>query len=72
MSDSKKITTSKTLGEYEDLLNDFGFFRAHQSTIINLRHVKSYNKAEELIEMADEKLIKLSRHRKSDFIKRFI
>jgi two-component system LytT family response regulator len=42
MSDSKKITTSKTLGEYEELLNDFGFFRAHQSTIINLRHVNAY------------------------------
>jgi two-component system LytT family response regulator len=72
MSDSKKITTSKTLGEYEELLNDFGFFRAHQSTIINLRHVNAYKKTEELIEMADAKLIKLSRHRKAEFIKRFI
>lgn len=72
MSDSRKITASKTLGEYEELLNGFGFFRTHQSTIINLRHVKAYKKAEELIEMGDGELIKLSRHRKADFIKRFI
>lgn len=72
MSDGKKITTSKTLGDYENLLHEFGFFRAHQSTIINLRFVKAYKKSEELIEMLDNKLIKLSRHRKSDFIQRFV
>lgn len=72
MSDNKKITTSKTIGEYEELLDEFGFFRAHQSTIINLRHVKSFKKSDELIEMKDGKLIKLSRHRKSEFMARFI
>lgn len=71
-SENKKITTSKTIGEYEELLDEFGFYRVHQSTIINLRHVKSYKKSEELIEMKDGKLIKLSRHRKAEFITRFI
>jgi two-component system LytT family response regulator len=69
---NKKLTTSKTIGDYEELLNEFGFYRAHQSTIINLRHVKGYNKGGEEIEMGDGKLIKLSRHRKAEFIKRFI
>lgn len=69
---NKKVTTSKTLGEYEELLNEFGFYRAHQSTIINLRHVKGYNKSEEIIEMTDNKEVKLSRHRKAEFIQRFI
>jgi two-component system LytT family response regulator len=71
-TNNKKLTTSKTIGDYEELLNEFGFYRAHQSTIINLRHVKGYNKGDEEIEMTDGKLIKLSRHRKSEFIKRFI
>ncbi len=68
----KKITTSKTMGEYEDLLNDFGFFRIHQSTIVNLRYVKGYNKADEEVEMTDGKFLKLSRYRKTDFFDRFI
>lgn len=72
LKDNKKYTTSKTIGEYEELLNDHGFFRAHQSTIINLRLVKGYKKNDEQIEMTDGKLIKLSRHRKANFIKRFI
>jgi len=68
----KKVTTSKTLGEYEELLNDFGFFRIHQSTIINLRYVKGYKKGDEEIEMTDGKFLKLSRYRKADFFERFI
>ncbi len=72
LSENKKITTSKTIGEYEELLTSHGFFRVHQSTIVNLRLVVGYRKNEEQIAMADGKLIKLSRHRKADFIKRFI
>jgi len=72
LNDGKRITTSKTLGEYEGLLAEQGFFRVHQSTIISLRYVKSYKKSEELIEMQNGKLVKLSRHRKQAFISRFI
>ncbi len=67
----KKITSSKTLGDYQDLLSDFGFFRAHQSTIVNLRYVAGYNKGERLIEMIDGSNIALSRHRKNEFIDKF-
>jgi two-component system LytT family response regulator len=70
---NKKQTTSKTLGEYEHLLTDYGFFRAHQSTIINLRHVKGFKKeGGGEIEMSDGAFVKLSRYRKIDFMKRFI
>lgn len=72
LSHGKKITTSKTMGDYEELLNDFGFFRIHQSTIINLRHVKGYKKGDEEVEMLDGKFVKLSRHRKADFLKFFV
>jgi len=68
----KKITTSKNLGEYEELLNDFGFFRIHQSTIISLRHVIGFQKGDGgLIRMTDGVDLKLSRYRKEDFLKRF-
>lgn len=67
-----KITTSKTLGEYEELLNDHGFFRIHQSTIVNLRHVKGYNRDHgDKVEMSDGKSFNLSRHRKAGFLERF-
>ncbi len=70
---NSKITTSKNLGEYEELLNGFGFFRIHQSTIISLRHVTGFQKGDGgMIKMTDGESLKLSRHRKDDFLKRFM
>jgi two-component system LytT family response regulator len=70
--DGKKVTSTKTLGEYQELLNDFGFFRVHQSTIVNLRHVMGYNRNERLVELVDGAKIVMSRHRKNEFIEKFI
>jgi two-component system, LytTR family, response regulator len=72
MSNNLKETASKNLGVYEDLLNDYGFFRSHQSTLINLRHVTGFLKNNDMIEMSDGEKVKLSRYRKTDFVKRFV
>lgn len=72
LTNNKKITTSKNLGEYENLLNSHGFFRIHQSTIVSLRHVSAYLKTDGgIIETSDGAQSKLSRHRKTAFFKRF-
>ncbi len=69
----KRITASRSLGVYEELLLDFGFFRIHQSTIINLSHVRAFHReGGGYIELADGHQAKLSRHRKTDFMKRFL
>ncbi len=71
--DGKRITASRSLGQYEDLLVEFGFFRIHQSTIINLSHVRSYQReGGGYIDLADGHQAKLSRHRKADFMQRFL
>ena len=73
LEDNKKITTSKSLGEYEELLNQYGFFRIHQSTIVSLRHITGYLKGDGgSVEMSDGANLKVSRHRKSEFLDRFI
>lgn len=69
----QRITTSKTLAEYEELLVEHGFFRIHQSTIVNLRHVKGYLKGDGgSVEMVDGKLLQLARNRKQQFMEKFI
>ncbi len=73
VKDSKRITSSKTLGYYEDLLKEFGFSRIHQSFLVNLRHVTAFHKEDGgLVEMSDQKKLKISRYRKQEFIKRFV
>lgn len=72
LASDKKITTSKSLGEYEELLNDHGFFRIHQSTIVSLRHITAYLKEDGgNVKMTDSEVLKISRHRKTEFLERF-
>lgn len=73
LSNGKRVLTSKTLGEYEDLLLDHGFYRIHQSTIVNLRHITKYKKGTGgKVEMTDGELFNVSRYRKQGFLNRFL
>lgn len=72
LAGNKRETASKSLGVYEELLTEYGFFRAHQSTMLNLRHVRGFLKANDQIEMSDGETVKLSRYRKAEFVKRFV
>jgi two-component system, LytTR family, response regulator len=46
LADGRKITITKTLKEYDALLEGHSFFRAHQSHLINLKHFDRYEKRE--------------------------
>jgi two-component system LytT family response regulator len=70
--DGKSHKSSKTLGEYEDLLPDNTFFRAHYSYLINIRFIAKYHKGKGgFIEMTDKTIIPLATRRKIDFINLF-
>ena len=45
-ADNEKILVSKCLKDYENLLTDFGFYRAHQSYLVNLNHIKKIDKSD--------------------------
>lgn len=68
----KPILATKTLGEYESLLGDFSFYRIHQSTVVNLRHVTAYHRSDNSVETVDGARSVLSRMRKAGFIERFL
>jgi two-component system LytT family response regulator len=40
----ERILVSKTLKEYDELLSDCGFFRVHKSFLINVGHIKRFEK----------------------------
>ncbi len=44
--DGEQILVSKGLRDYDELLTDHGFFRAHRSHLINLQHIKRFEKQE--------------------------
>jgi two-component system LytT family response regulator len=43
---NQKITISKNLKEYEDLLESLGFARPHRSYLINIRRITRFDKAD--------------------------
>ena len=73
LKNGEKLMTSKTLKEYEGLLTNYGFYRIHQSYLINLRYVKEYLKGEggEVV-MVNNDQLGVSRRRKAQFIARFL
>ncbi|RZL29791.1 MAG: response regulator transcription factor [Pedobacter sp.] len=76
LSNQEKITVSKVLREFEELLPTEQFVRVHKSTIINLNHLKEYNSKNGLqVFLKNGESINISRRRASDFfdkIKSFI
>ena len=46
LTDDSKILISKPLKYYDDMLEPSGFFRVHQSHLVNLKHVRSFVKKE--------------------------
>ncbi len=68
--DNKKITVSKNLKTFEELLSNCNFFRAHQSYLINLDYLDFYNKHDGgYIVMKDGSKIPLAQRKKEVFLK---
>lgn len=66
---NKRIVTSKTLGEYEELFSNENFFRIHRSHLIHLNHIKKYIKGEGgYVIMSDGSQVEVSRRKKQEFL----
>jgi two-component system LytT family response regulator len=67
----QKIISTKTLSEYEELLEDASFFRIHKSTMINLRQLKEYSRVEgDFAVMNDKTRLDISRRRLPLFLEK--
>lgn len=66
LTDSEKLTISKPLYEYEELLSDYGFIRCHNSYLINKMYVKSILKEDGgSLLMENGTIIPISRQKKN-------
>jgi two-component system LytT family response regulator len=67
--DKKRLVISRTLKEFEDMLDPAQFIRVHHSYLINAKHVKKYIRGEggEVI-MADGTNVAVSRRKKQELM----
>jgi two-component system LytT family response regulator len=66
---AQKLVVSRTLKDFEEVLDPEIFFRIHKSHIINIEHLKEYiNEYNGYVLMSDGAKIEISRRRSSDFM----
>ncbi len=69
LKNGEKLTISKTLKEYDELLGEFQFFRIHNSYLVNLNEVKKYIKGEGgSVIMSNGDEVFVSKRRKDAFL----
>jgi two-component system LytT family response regulator len=69
----KKLTASKSLKEFEEVLGEHGFIRIHKSHIINIYHVEKYVKGRGgELQMTDGNLLPVSREKKDLLMEAFL
>lgn len=69
----KKILVSKPLQVYEDMLSSQGFYRVHNSFLVNMVHIKEYVKGRGgNVIMADGTSITVATRKKDDFLKHLL
>jgi two-component system LytT family response regulator len=69
LKDGQEVVCSKSIGEYERLLTDKGFYRIHNSSLINVEHLKRFVRTDGgYVEMSDGKTLTVSRRKKDEFL----
>lgn len=71
MVDKKKLLVSKTLREFETMLEGYNFYRIHNSHLINLAYLKKYNKGKGgTVLMTDGSQLEVATRRRDNFLLR--
>ena len=72
LSGNKKITSSYTLGHYDEILTSHSFVRIHRSFLINLDEITAYKRGEGgVVVMSNGDELDVSRANKEMFLQRF-
>jgi two-component system, LytTR family, response regulator len=67
-ADGKKMVATRSLGEFEKILNDPAFYRIHKSTIINLNYLSGYSSYEgNNAEMTNGEMLPIARRKMNEF-----
>lgn len=72
LANGTKIMVSKNLGEYEDMLTDYGFFRIHHSHLVNVDFIARYDKKNGgILVLKDNTTVPVSMRKKNILLKIF-
>jgi two-component system LytT family response regulator len=73
MKNGQSLVVPRTLKEFEAMLSDYNFFRVHNSHLVNMACIKSYNRGKGgYITLLDDSVIDVSVRRKDEFLKKLM
>lgn len=64
-----KLLSSKNLKLYEELLGQMGFIRTHHSFLVNLRHMRQFDKSESALVLENDDIVPVSHRKKEKLMK---
>jgi two-component system LytT family response regulator len=70
LKDKRTLVVSKSLGDFEELLNSSGFYRTHHSFLVNMAHIQEYVKGDGgYVKLTKGYHADVSRRKKEQFLK---
>jgi len=67
-TDGTNTLACRTLKEFEERLSQFGFFRTHQSHLINLQYIHKYLRGGMII-LSDKSVVRISNAKRKEFMR---
>jgi len=72
LNDGKKVMVSNSLKDYEEILSPYGFYRIHQSHLININCILRFDKKDGgLIVMVDNSQVPVAQRKKQELMDLF-
>ncbi|HVX28761.1 MAG TPA: LytTR family DNA-binding domain-containing protein [Parafilimonas sp.] len=71
LTDKRIFTISKTLKDVQEVLEESHFLRVHRQYIINLNHVKQFNRNESLLTMDNGEHLPIARNQKERLVEKY-
>ncbi len=71
--DGQRITSTKTLKHYENMLSESNFFRIHQKHLVHIKYIKKYLKEDGgYVLLSDASKLEVSRRKKEDLLNKLL
>ena len=72
MTDGEKLLVSKPMGQLDEILDGQGFFRVHNSHLVNMNHIRQFVRTDGgYVVMDDGATVSVARNRKEEFLELF-
>lgn len=71
LTDGNRFLISKTLKDVQEVLEEEHFLRVHRQYIINLNHVKQFNRNEGILTMTNGENIPIARNQKERLVEKY-